>query len=282
MTAPGVTAQVQNDTPTLPLLGAAMPSSEFDARRAWLTGRDLEIQDPVSHALLDGDWRAHAANVRARLRGHEGRLGVHGPFWSLTLTPKDPAIRKVVVDRLVTGLSFAAEIGATHMVIHSPFDCFGHPMVAHSPATDLHDSISLVHDTLAEVLPLARQLGCTLMIENIRDVNPAPLVALVRSFDSPNVRMSVDVGHATLMARLGGPSAAHWIREAGDLLGHVHLQDTDGLLDRHWAPGEGDINWNAVFRALREVGGTPRLILELRPDQLEQGANWLAAQHLGR
>ncbi|BDP43737.1 hypothetical protein DAETH_37060 (plasmid) [Deinococcus aetherius] len=194
----------------------------------------------------------------------------------------DPAVRAVVAGRLHRGLEFGAEIGATHMVVHSPFDFFGHPLVAHTKVTGLDEQLGLVHDTLGEVVAYAASVGCTLVFENIRDLNPAPLLALVRSFDSEFVRVSIDVGHAALMQPKGGPSPDHWIREAGELLGHLHLQDNDGLLDRHWAPGQGDINWRAVFRALREVGGSPRLILEVKPEEIGESASWLAAQGIAR
>jgi len=38
----------------------------------------------------------------------------------------------------------------------------------------------------------------------------------------------------------------------------------DGHADRHWAPGEGEIEWTAVFRALADCQSTPHLVLELR------------------
>lgn len=268
---------------SLPLLGAALPSSNFAARRDWLmAGRDLELQDPVSHLMLDGDWKAHAAGIKTQLEGFSGRLGVHGPFWGLTIMASDPAVRAVTVARLRRGLEFAAELGATHMVIHSPFDFFGHPLVAHTQVTGLNDQIGQVHDTIGEVVALAREVGCMLVVENIRDLNPAPLLALVRSFDSEFVRVSIDVGHAHLMQQKGGPSPEQWIMEAGELLGHVHLQDNDGLLDRHWTPGEGNINWHSVFRAVGHVGGTPRLILEIQSADIEVGANWLSGRGLAR
>jgi len=268
---------------SLPLLGAALPSSQWAARRDWLSfggGRDLELQDTVSHQVLDGDWRTHAAAIKVQLAEFSGRLGVHGPFWGLTIMASDPAVRAVTVARLTRGLEFAAEVGATHMVIHSPFDFFGHPLVAHTRVTGLNDQFAQVHDTLSDVVRLAREVGCTLVVENIRDLNPAPLLALVRSFDSESVRVSIDVGHAHLMQHKGGPSPEQWILEAGDLLSHVHLHDNDGMLDRHWMPGEGGIHWTSVFRALNQVGGTPRLLLELKPDQIEAGARWLADREL--
>jgi sugar phosphate isomerase/epimerase len=269
--------------PARPLIGAAMPSAQLAAHREWLwEGRDLELQDPVSHLVLDGDWRAHAASIRTLLDGFTGRLGIHGPFWGLTVMAHDPAVREVVSRRLRRGLEFGAEIGATHMVIHSPFDFFGHPLVAHTGVTGLNDQIGLVHDTLREVVTHAEQVGCMLVMENIRDLNPAPLLALVRSFGSESVQVSIDVGHAALMQPKGGPSPEHWIREAGVLLGHVHLQDNDSLLDRHWQPGDGSINWRTVFRALREVDANPRLILELKPEELRSGHDWLVGHGLAR
>ena len=269
----------------LPLVGAAMPGAQLAPRRDWLmAGRDVELKDAVSHLLLDGDWRTQAADIRARRAdlGLSGRLGIHGPFWGLTIMASDPAVRALSVARLTRALEFAAAVGATHMVIHSPFDFFGHPLVAHTRATGLDEQLGQVHDTIGEVVKLAHDLGCLLVVENIRDLNPAPLLALVRSFDSASVRVSIDVGHAHLMQHKGGPSPDQWILEAGDLLAHVHLHDNDGLLDRHWVPGEGGINWGSVFRALRQVGGVPRLIMELQPEALEGGARWLAGRGLAR
>jgi sugar phosphate isomerase/epimerase len=66
------------------------------------------------------------------------------------------------------------------------------------------------------------------------------------------------------------------VREAGDLLAHVHLQDTDGHDDRHWAPGDGMLNWFAIFTALSELKQTPHLVMELKnPAHIMRGAAYL-------
>jgi sugar phosphate isomerase/epimerase len=76
------------------------------------------------------------------------------------------------------------------------------------------------------------------------------------------VQVSVDFGHVYLNQQAGGPPPDQWVRDAGDLLAHTHIQDNDGLDDRHWPAGRGNINWFAVFSALRELEVMPRLILE--------------------
>lgn len=267
----------------LPFVGAAMPIAQIAEHRDWLLDgqRDLEIQDPFMPEVLDGDWRAATRHARDLLDGHTGRVGIHGPFMGLNILSYDPKIRAVVAERLLHGLAFATEVGATHMVIHSPFMFFGSPFLPHTPANRLADDIALVHATLERVVPAAEQAGCTLVIENIQDTNPAPLLALVRSFESERVRMSIDVGHALLMQRIGGPTPDQWVRDAGELLEHVHLQDSDGHLDRHWTPGRGNINWYALFEALGTLARRPRLILEVREKtEIRAGAAFLAAQGL--
>ena len=69
----------------------------------------------------------------------------------------------------------------------------------------------------------------------------------------------------------------HYVRAAGAMLSHVHLQDSDGFADRHWQIGRGSIMWHSVFGALAELPDMPRLLLELREAaDLLPSAKWLA------
>lgn len=275
---------MSNET-LLPAVGAAMMSDMLPTYRDWLleAQRDLEIQDAFDPAVLDGDWSGRVRAIRDQLDGYTGRMGVHGPFMSLTILGYDPKVRALVADRLRQGLEFAAAIGASHMVIHSPFIFFGSPFQAHTLASGLNDQIALVQATLEAVVAQAEQAGVTLVVENIQDTNPGPLLGLVRSFNSERVRMSLDTGHAMITHRIGGPSPDQWAREAGPMLAHLHLQDTDGLVDRHWAPGDGAINWYALFEALGQLEQRPRLILELRDKHaIPRGAAYLAGRGLVR
>jgi sugar phosphate isomerase/epimerase len=269
----------------LPTVGAAMPIAQLATYREWLIAdqRDLEIQDAFQADVLDGDWRPLIRTARDMLDGYTGRLGIHGPFDGLTLMSRDPQVRALVAARLCKGLEFGAELGATHMVIHSPFQFFGHPSVAHAPSAGRADQIGLVHATLERVLPIAQQANCTLVIENILDTNPAPLLALVQSFSSEQVRMSLDTGHAFLTHRIGGPPPDQWAHEAGPFLGHLHLQDNDGNLDRHWAPGDGNIHWFALFETLGTLQHQPRMIIEVRnKEDIERAAIWFSQHELAR
>jgi sugar phosphate isomerase/epimerase len=271
---------------TLPVIGAAIRVHDLPELAAWLIAdqRDLEIQDPVWPEILDGDWRGVVGAAREHLDGYQGRLGIHGPFLDLTVMARDPKLRAVIQARLAQGIEFGHALGATHMVVHSPFDFFGHPDRVHSG----HESrwpaqLEAIHATLAPIVEQAGQAGITLVMETIYDRRSGPLLETIGSFPRAAMRMSLDTGHAFINAQNGGLAPEAWVRAAGPRLAHVHLQDTDGMLDRHWPPGDGRVDWDALFAALGELEQKPRLLMELRRrEDIRRGAGWLADQGLAR
>jgi sugar phosphate isomerase/epimerase len=184
-----------------------MPIAALADYREWLIAgqRDLEIQDACDPTVLNGDWSTLVQQARSLLDGYQGRLGVHGPFMGLTIMARDPKLRTLVQERLRQGLEMASALGATHMVVHSPFDFFGSPFLPHSSGHGLADQLELVHSTLDPLVSMAQQANCTLVIETIYDLHTAPLLALIRSFQSNFVRLSIDTGHAFIKHQFGGP-----------------------------------------------------------------------------
>jgi sugar phosphate isomerase/epimerase len=249
----------------IPIVGAAIPSYKLHTHLEWILSaqRDLEIQDAVDPHCLDGNWRERTQLIRGMLAGYTGRLGIHGPFHGLDIGCGDPAIQAVVQRRLLQGLEFAGQIGAKQMVVHSPFMNFGTGFSAVTPKSVAH-IIEHARHTLAPVVTLASHIGCTLVIETIQDLNPRVLREFVLAFESPWVQHSIDVGHVRIGMTRGGASITEWIRQNGDILRHVHLQDTDGTYDWHHRLGLGDINFAAIFAELQQLPHQPRIILEMR------------------
>jgi sugar phosphate isomerase/epimerase len=266
---------------TLPLIGAAMPSTHLDQHLDWIISdqRDLEIQDFALHTTLENPGvMDHVRELKQKLDGYSGRMGIHAPFWSLTLAAFDPKIRMVVQDRFKQSLDIAAELGATHMVIHSPLAFLGAPHTLTNPSMGSDASLfDLVHETIGDTVSHAESVGCTLVIENIYDKLPRMLTELVQSFESDYVRQSLDAGHAYINYVQGAPPPDYYVKTAGDLLEHVHVQDTDGYTDRHWAIGQGKIDWHGLFDEISKLNSQPRLILELRDtNDIQSSAQYLA------
>ncbi|QWG18906.1 sugar phosphate isomerase/epimerase [Bradyrhizobium sediminis] len=249
-----------------PVLGAALSINSLPAYREWLLlrQRDLELQDFFRAEALEGDWRGVADRVKQLLDGFKGRLGIHGPFWGFKIDSHDPLVRKAVTTRLLQALEAAEYVGATQMVVHSPYTTWDHNNLDLYPG-NREAVVERVQSTLSDVIRRAEQIGCEIVIENIEDKDPHERVRLARALDSKNVRISLDTGHALYAhSSTGAPPVDYYVDAAGDMLTHVHLQDSDGYADRHWAPGEGAMPWVALFRALGRLNSNPRLIIELR------------------
>lgn len=275
---------------SLPLpVGAALMVEELARFRDWLIAeqRDLELQDFLRPEVLLADWRARVAAARAALDGFTGRLGIHGPFIGLDIDNPDPEVAPIVTRRLLTALDACAALGATQMVIHSPYTMWDHHNFDSARPDRPHPRearIAAVHDVLAPVVRRGSDAGVTLVIENIADIDPDERLALARSFDSAAVRVSLDTGHAHYAhGSCGAPTVDHFVNRAGSMLAHVHLQDADGHGDRHWAPGRGTVSWHAVFAALAALPQRPNMVLELADSgHIPAAMAYLAGEGLAR
>ena len=247
-------------------IGACLRASEIATHRDWLfdAERDIELQDFMTHAALGAERAERIAAANAALAGHRGRVSIHGPYEGLDIDNKDAELRPLITARFLRALEAAEAVGARQMVLHSPYRAWFQNNRLAAPGYP-EAKLARIHDVLDPVVARAEAAGITLVIENIEDVDPATRRGLVESFASPAIALSIDTGHAQLARRMSGaPPVDYFVRDAGALLAHVHLQDVDGHADRHWAPGEGEIEWAAVFRALADCPSAPHLLLELR------------------
>ncbi|MGC9370082.1 MAG: sugar phosphate isomerase/epimerase family protein [Paracoccaceae bacterium] len=251
---------------TPPRLGVAILHHDLEVLRDWIFGpqRAIEIQDFIAPDLIAGDPAPLVEAYRAALKGHAGPRGIHGPFFGLDLSNPDAEIRGVIQRRLLKGLEIAEALETTQMVLHSPFTYWN--LLNRANYAFLQDAMfEAITECLAPVLRRAAEVGCTLVLENLDDTDPAVRVQLAEWIGDANLGVSLDTGHALLAhGRYNAPPVVDFIAAAGGRLSHVHLQDADGYADRHWHPGDGAICWTPVFDALAELPEMPRLILEVR------------------
>jgi sugar phosphate isomerase/epimerase len=264
----------------IPVLGAALTLDMLALHRGWMLSapRDLELQSFALPHVLQGDIAPHIARAKALTEGLTGRIGLHGPYVGFSIDSADPDIALIVRKRMLQCLEVCEALGATQMVIHSPVTAWDHG----GQQTDAYDAMiqtERVRYTLGPVLQRAADTGVELVMENIEDVDPNARCRMVDALKSPALNVSLDTGHAQWAhVTVGGPPVDAYIAAAGKRLTHVHLQDSDGFADRHWHPGEGPLNWRAIFAALHKLPKMPRLILEVSDQRhVPVGAAHLAA-----
>ena len=121
----------------------------------------------------------------------------------------------------------------------------------------------IVVETLKAMAPYAEEAEVMIVLEplNVLVNHPGHFLVtskegfqMIREVDSPACRLLFDIYHQQVSE---GNLIAN-IREGIDLIGHFHIADHPGRME----PGTGEINYEAVLRAIRDTGYSRWLAFE--------------------
>ena len=152
---------------------------------------------------------------------------------------------------IVRSLEFASEIGVKQVVVHS---------IKMPENMDFFDYNFEFYKSLE---PYAKNCGVQIAVENLVNSifwRPNRLSQFIRLLDSPVFCACVDMGHAELM---GIPPEEFVLGMDKEIVKCIHIQDTDGKVDRHWIPYQGVQNWENIIKALAEYGYDGEMNMEV-------------------
>lgn len=177
---------------------------------------------------------------------------IHVPFCDANaLWSADEAKRKAMVERHIQWLTDCRQFHIPRMVMHlSEGD--------NPPSSNDYGLQSM--ETLVQA---AERLGVTLAIENTISRDNVPF--LLQGIRSENLGFCFDSSHH----RLREQDDYQLLTTYGERMVTTHLSDNDGLLDRHWLPGLGIIDWTNVLKSFpKEYQGC--FLLEAYPTAEER------------
>lgn len=97
---------------------------------------------------------------------------------------------------------------------------------------------------MKELVKIAEDSGVKIAVENT--MQPALLDLIFTRIQSEHLGFCYDTSHDFLYSKEPGELLAQW----GQRLIVTHLGDNDGVLDRHWLPGLGVLNWREIVGSL--------------------------------
>lgn len=171
-----------------------------------------------------------------------------------TLVTSDPAGRVKRIEFYKHGIDAACELGSDCVSIWSGVlhDGADRPTVMRRLVGGLH-----------EVLDYAEQRQMTIGFEP----EPGMFIdtmsryeELLAAITHPRLRLTLDIGH---LHCLGETPIAAQIERWGEQLINVHLEDMCAGVHEHLMFGEGEIDFPPIFQALRRVGYTGGVHVEL-------------------
>jgi L-ribulose-5-phosphate 3-epimerase len=174
--------------------------------------------------------------------------------WQYPLSSGDPAVVEKSLAGMRTSLHNAKLWGSDAVLLV--------PAVVNAQ-TSYREAWSRSQAQIRKLLPLAEELKTVIAIEEVWNkflLSPLEMAAYITEFQSPWIQAWFDVGNVVLY---GYPQ--DWIRTLGKSIVKVHLKDFKRKKDGYeWVNlGDGDVDWEAVRGAFREIGYAGSAITEL-------------------
>jgi D-psicose/D-tagatose/L-ribulose 3-epimerase len=183
-----------------------------------------------------------------------GRTVVFAPDESANPISPDPAVREAAVERLVWAVRSTAEVGSS--ILAGPFHT-AYPVFSGEPATE--DERAWCAEVMRAGAEEGERCGVTLTAEILNRFECYLLntvsdgLDMVERVGHPRFKIHYDTHHAHIEEQ--DPGAA--IRAGAGAIGHVHISESD-----RGVPGRGQVNWDASFDALKEIGYDGWLVIE--------------------
>jgi len=164
------------------------------------------------------------------------------PFTAIDISSLDENIRKSTVMYFSCLIRTAGENGIGIVVIHPSAE----PILDASRGARMAAS----KKSLAELAVTAKKHMVKIAVENLPRSclgnSSAEIIELISADES--LRVCFDTNH------LLGEKITDFIENVGGKICTVHVSDYDFVNERHWLPGEGDIDWNELLSALDRTG----------------------------
>src|SRR5437016_5985824 len=206
------------------------------------------LTEPDQHKAEEMKEAADAANVRID-------SVMNMDHWQYPLSSSDPAVVEKSLEGMRTSLQNAKLWGSDAVLLV--------PAVV-NPQTSYRDAWSRSQKEIRKLLRLAEELKIVIAIEEVWNkflLSPLEMSAYIKEFQSPWIQAWFDVGNVLLY---GYPQ--DWIRTLGKSIAKVHLKDFKRRENGYeWVNlGDGDVDWEAVREAFRQIGYAGSAITELK------------------
>ncbi|MBU3665977.1 MAG: sugar phosphate isomerase/epimerase [Chthoniobacterales bacterium] len=182
----------------------------------------------------------------------------HAPFADdIDISSPDLARREYATDEILRAVEAAAVLGVHYVVIH--------PGPEHTDIPSRDERVVRIENVAAvlnRVAARCTELGIRCALENklphLLFGSPSDLLWILAALETNEVGACLDTGHAFLSGDLYA-----LVYKMAPYLRLLHVHDNKGHADDHLAPGDGRIDWTALFKELAAVRFHGALMLEI-------------------
>ncbi len=181
----------------------------------------------------------------------------HAPFVDLSPGAFDEKIRKITEERFLRVLDLAVIFQPENIVVHPGFN-----EIIHGQFFDLWVKNASI--TWKNVFNYAEKINTKISFENIFEKDTRVLEKLLEIADSPLAGICLDVGHHNVFSE---KPVEEYFKKFQSRIYEIHIHDNNGDFDWHKAVGEGNIDFENVFKLVLKY--CPDAIVTLEPHDKE-------------
>ena len=212
----------------------------------------IDVQTDVHPNALESFDAQRVKNVRELKEKHNINLGLH-TLSGVNVAEISPFCRDAVDQYLKAYIDLAPQVGAEWIVVHGGYHFTNCRTIRMQAAIE----------RLKRIAGNAEENGVLLLLENLNwepvlaevnymPVTPAETMHFLTEIDSPAVRWSFTANHAHFLPGVG---IANFIDAVDFSYCHeVRLADNNGSYEIHQRPGEGTIDFGAMFKKIEGLG----------------------------
>ncbi len=166
----------------------------------------------------------------------------HLPFYKNNLSSPDEEKRLKSVENYTDFIIKIADFGVKVFVAH--------PSQEPIPEEERDVYMAQSKKSLKTLAEVADKCMVTIAVEDLPRTclgrNSSDMLDLISADD--RLRICFDTNH------LLSENIKEFIEKVGDKIVTTHISDYDFINERHWLPGEGDIDWQELYTTLIKVG----------------------------
>ena len=192
------------------------PGRDLFGEIAWMADAGFDFIDLTLEPPFAAVHNLDLASVKAALEDHQLPVVGHTAYY-LPLCHPFESVRQAVVEELKICLEAFGTLDAKWMNLHPD-----HQAPFHNRKFVIEKNL----ETIRALLPLSRELGVGLMIENLPGTYNTVRQISELMDGVPELALHLDIGHANLLVNVN--TTDELLNAYGKRLQHVHLHDNKG------------------------------------------------------
>ena len=202
---------------------------------------DVEISRPLYEHYENFDF----CGVKKMAESHGINIwSLHlpfAPFELIDVSAIDTEKRNKAVELLSDLIKRCGNIGVDKFIVHPS----GEPI----RETERSERLKCSRESLSKLADAAERFNATICVEDLPRTCLGNCVEEMKFLteDDERLRICFDTNHIT------ADKPENVIRELKNKIVTLHVSDFDFVDEKHWIPGDGEINWSEVVKALKDI-----------------------------